>query len=46
MYLAKDIDALERVQHCATKLVKNLSALTDWFPFSYSHFTVVDNVET
>ena len=27
-YLAKDIDALERVQHCATKLVKSLSALT------------------
>ena len=26
--MAKDIDALERVQHCATKLVKSLSALT------------------
>ena len=26
-YLAKDIDALERVQHCATKLVKSLSTL-------------------
>ena len=26
--MAKDIDALERVQHRATKLVKSLSALT------------------
>ena len=27
-YLAKDLDALEWVQHCATKLIKSLSALT------------------
>ena len=26
--MAKDIDTLERVQHCATKLVKSLSALS------------------
>ena len=26
-YLAEDIDTLERIQHCATKLVKSLSIL-------------------
>ena len=48
LYLAKDIDTLEREQHRATKLVKSLAILypmkTDLSLFSYNHFTVVNNV--